>query len=58
MRGIDINDFYTGINFNQKLNINMLIKYLRVREMKLILIFPIETTNSLSVFLLISAKHN
>jgi len=28
MRGIDINDFYMGINFNQKLNIDMLIKIL------------------------------
>jgi len=40
----------------KELNIDMLIKYLRVREMKLILIFLIETTNSLFVFLLISAN--
>ena len=35
----------------KELNIDMLM-----REMKLILIFPIETTNSLFVFLLISAN--
>jgi len=46
-----------SISIIKELNFNfdMLIKILeRVREMKLILIFPIETTNSLSVFLLIS----
>ena len=51
MREIDINEFSTGINFNQRTQYTW-----EWGRWNLIPIFPIETPNFLFVFLLISAN--